>query len=279
MCNILEINATHKQTTQPKPMLKFFRKIRQTLLSENKFSKYFLYAIGEIVLVVIGILIALQINNWNEDRKERITEQKILKELLIDFEISKADLLNDLKHNKKYLKIAEQIKEHLHYKRQYTDSIDEMLMQASSITQFTPRTSGYENLKSVGLSIITNDSLRKEITNVFERNFEYARLEGRVYNKSQNSSEDLGPFYKKHFSVDFDKQRVIQYTDSSFVLKTNDIKIRNYQDLLNEVDLVTILQKTIFDRAGKISIYNLTVKKIDEVSDMIKKELEQFKHD
>ena len=49
-------------------MIKFFRKIRQKLLAENKFNKYLLYAIGEIVLVVIGILIALQINNWNEKR-------------------------------------------------------------------------------------------------------------------------------------------------------------------------------------------------------------------
>ena len=47
-------------------MIKFFRKIRQNLLMENKTSKYFKYAIGEILLVVIGILIALSINNWNE---------------------------------------------------------------------------------------------------------------------------------------------------------------------------------------------------------------------
>ena len=52
-------------------MIKIFRKIRQNLLMEKKTSKYFKYAIGEIVLVVIGILIALQINNWNEIRKER----------------------------------------------------------------------------------------------------------------------------------------------------------------------------------------------------------------
>ncbi|MCK0180213.1 DUF6090 family protein [Flavobacteriaceae bacterium S0862] len=51
-------------------MIKFFRKIRQKLLSENKFSKYLIYAIGEIVLVIIGILIALQINNNNTLRKE-----------------------------------------------------------------------------------------------------------------------------------------------------------------------------------------------------------------
>ena len=51
-------------------MLNFFRKIRRQLANENKFQKYFRYAIGEIVLVVLGILIALQINNWNEHRKK-----------------------------------------------------------------------------------------------------------------------------------------------------------------------------------------------------------------
>ena len=50
-------------------MIKFFRKIRQNILSEGKTGKYFKYAIGEIVLVVIGIVIALQLNNWNESRK------------------------------------------------------------------------------------------------------------------------------------------------------------------------------------------------------------------
>ena len=67
-------------------MIKFFRKIRQTLLTENKFSKYLLYAIGEIVLVVIGILIALQINNFNEQRKDSEKEQVILKQLKEDYE-------------------------------------------------------------------------------------------------------------------------------------------------------------------------------------------------
>ena len=53
-------------------MIKFFRHIRKSLLSEGKTTKYFKYAIGEIVLVVIGILIALSINNWNETRKAKI---------------------------------------------------------------------------------------------------------------------------------------------------------------------------------------------------------------
>ncbi|WCO00449.1 DUF6090 family protein [Psychroserpens ponticola] len=70
-------------------MIKFFRHIRKNLLIENKTSKYFKYAIGEIILVVIGILIALQINNWNESRKHAIAEQEFFKSV-------KDDLTQDL---------------------------------------------------------------------------------------------------------------------------------------------------------------------------------------
>ena len=66
-------------------MIKFFRNIRQALLQEGKTSKYLKYAIGEIVLVVIGILIALQINNWNEQRKDSIKENQIVKSLYNEF--------------------------------------------------------------------------------------------------------------------------------------------------------------------------------------------------
>jgi len=69
-------------------MIKFFRKIRQKMLTENKFSKYLLYAIGEIFLVVIGILIALSINNWNESRKNQelvsIYKTELINDLLLD---------------------------------------------------------------------------------------------------------------------------------------------------------------------------------------------------
>jgi hypothetical protein len=67
-------------------MLKIFRKIRQSLLTQNKFSKYLLYAIGEIVLVVIGILIALSINNWNSERINRKQEKEYLSRLVVDLE-------------------------------------------------------------------------------------------------------------------------------------------------------------------------------------------------
>ena len=67
-------------------MIKFFRKIRQNMIKENNVSKYLLYAIGEIVLVVIGILIAIQVNNWNENVKNRISEIDYLKRIQRDLE-------------------------------------------------------------------------------------------------------------------------------------------------------------------------------------------------
>ena len=88
-------------------MIKFFRKIRQKLVSENNLGKYLFYAIGEIVLVVIGILIALSINNWNESRKIRHQDIEFLKNL-------KAELLIDISaltdRKTEYQRINENIK-------------------------------------------------------------------------------------------------------------------------------------------------------------------------
>lgn len=70
-------------------MIKFFRKIRKRLLTENRFSKYLLYAIGEIGLVVIGILIALQINTWNEQRINTNEERRIFQDLSEELQFNK----------------------------------------------------------------------------------------------------------------------------------------------------------------------------------------------
>jgi len=86
-------------------MIKFFRKIRKNLLIENKAGKYFKYAIGEIILVVIGILIALTINNWNQNRiqnqKTKVIFNQIISELVLDIKIIQD--VNNVYLNKKSL--------------------------------------------------------------------------------------------------------------------------------------------------------------------------------
>ena len=68
-------------------MIKFFRNIRQNLLMKNQIGKYYKYAFGEIVLVVIGILIALSINNWNEARKNEIKQSILIKNIIEDLRL------------------------------------------------------------------------------------------------------------------------------------------------------------------------------------------------
>jgi len=80
-------------------MIKFFRKIRQKLLQQNKVGSYFQYAIGEIFLVVVGILIALSINNWNEARKHKITELAFVKSLVKDLNEDLIALESTIEYN------------------------------------------------------------------------------------------------------------------------------------------------------------------------------------
>ena len=82
-------------------MIKFFRKIRRQLLSQNRFSKYLLYAVGEIVLVVIGILIALQINNWNQSRLDHIEGRNYLLRIDEDLKKDTTFLTTEIKASKR----------------------------------------------------------------------------------------------------------------------------------------------------------------------------------
>jgi hypothetical protein len=94
-------------------MIKFFRKIRRNLLSEGRTGKYFKYAIGEILLVVIGILIALQINNWNENRKLNITTSEYIENLRLDIVQDTIGLNNLIQTGKDQVKIIENFKTYL----------------------------------------------------------------------------------------------------------------------------------------------------------------------
>lgn len=90
-------------------MIKFFRKSRQNLLSEGKTVKYFKYTIGEIVLVVIGILIALSINNWNEKQKKQNLKNEYLISLKNDYRNDTIQLNKTIDYNKKRFKVLNQI--------------------------------------------------------------------------------------------------------------------------------------------------------------------------
>ena len=90
-------------------MITFFRKIRQNMIKANSFSKYMLYALGEIILVVIGILIALQINNWNEKRKALVNENALYSRMILDLKIDENRINAHIDYYKKDLEILNAI--------------------------------------------------------------------------------------------------------------------------------------------------------------------------
>ena len=114
-------------------MIKFFRRIRQNLLMENKTGKYFKYAIGEIVLVMIGILLALQVNNWNENRLNNIAVKTYLNKLIQDFtdEQESLNLIID-RHSYKYFSMQYLLE------MEGTNLYDPIADRKSDIPQYKP---------------------------------------------------------------------------------------------------------------------------------------------
>ena len=136
---------------------------------ENKTGKYFKYAIGEIVLVVIGILIALSINNWNENKKERKLETKVLSELLTSLENNYNYMLSDSLYRATWNASSDIVISFLENDLEYSDTMNIHFQHARKPgTNLSLSYAGYEGLKNVGYDIITSDTLRKSVVNLFE---------------------------------------------------------------------------------------------------------------
>jgi len=154
-------------------MIKFFRKIRQRLLTENKFNKYLIYAVGEIVLVVIGILIALQINTWNEQRKHRV---KLGSNLIL----IKESLENDLKLIDTKLATLDIFENSgtylLNFLLDKSEAVDSTQLKKSFLTagfyiDFSLNSVPFEKLaKENYLELITNDSILMVLSNFYKKN-------------------------------------------------------------------------------------------------------------
>jgi hypothetical protein len=150
-------------------MIKFFRKIRQNSLTQGKTGQYFKYAIGEIVLVVIGILIALQINNWNQNRINDKYEQIYLLGLKEEFQISKLKLKELMAVNQQNYNGAKKILEFttLNNGSPNEISFSNLLYQTfSADIAFNPNNSFlYEMINSGNLKNLSNTALRTQLTN------------------------------------------------------------------------------------------------------------------
>jgi hypothetical protein len=166
-------------------------------MSENKIGKYFKYAIGETILVVIGILIALQINNWNEIRKTRITELNFLENIKADLKLNLVSLDEFINTRKEAVKSSHII---LAYFNQ-PENIDLNAFNLHSLTvmvwfPFQQNDNTYQELLNSGqLSIISNKKIKDHMQNM-QSNFKTIAF---VENEMQQDFESY--LYYPFFSI------------------------------------------------------------------------------
>ena len=183
-------------------MIGFFRRIRKKLADDNKPAKYFRYAIGEILLVVIGILIALQINNWNENKKERILEDNLVKKISLNLEddINQYNkiLLTEKNSRVKIDSFLLIIRNPFKYE---TSDLDKFYKSLWYFERFTPNKSALTNLISSGkMNIVKNEDLLEDVLTYYKTIDEQtSSVDAALASYSRNQ---IGPYIMKFDFMD-----------------------------------------------------------------------------
>ena len=250
-------------------MIKFFRKIRYTLMQTGKSSKYFQYAIGEIILVVIGILIALQINNWNELRKSNLQEQSALENIHRDFIKNKEALKAGMASSQLIMDNGTKILNHTGHKQkpESEDEFNKWLNNVFNSDPFYPQNGFLDDLLSSGkLGIFKNVELRnllsswKPKVDVLEERF-----------KSLNINEDLVNAYilenGSWLNADkvLDESRNVTFPQSGF-----EVDNRN---LLQSLFFENLIENLVISADNYYSMEKETLILLDKIINMLESEM------
>jgi len=236
-------------------MIKFFRNIRQNLLNEGKTSKYFKYAIGEIILVVIGILIALQINNWNEQRKKNELGRDYLLQLKKDLS------LDAILYEEQIYNLTEQLKPldsaivSLEKADANINTLQNILIQGKLVfviydnydinnnTFLALQNSGNMNLikKSVYNEVIDLNRAQKRYVRVLRDNS--SALEERLFINFEGLPHGGNAYLKEQFFIKFDWDKKSVNIINYFYLNKqfNEVHIEITKDILNKTNALNEL--------------------------------------
>lgn len=203
-------------------------------MNENRFSKYLLYAIGEIVLVVIGILIALQINNWNENRKDARMEIEVLQEISENLGEDIVSLKNDRSLNQITIKNIRIIENSLKNNATLSDSLLRKFGLVTFSATYTLKWSGYKNLSNVGFHILSKDTIRESITNLYETHYSFIKEREAATKKS--TYEYVIPRYLEYF----ENLKMVENDERGITSKRYTPK--NFNALKDDTDFLRLLQ-------------------------------------
>lgn len=236
-------------------------------MEKNKTAKYLKYAIGEIVLIVLGILFALYLNNLNGKNQLKKDEIKVLNEINYNLSSSINSFERTINTETDYLNQNKKILDYINNNNPYSSELDHAFGVYFWTLSSNPVTAGYEYLKSKGIELITNDSLRNKISFMFENEFAIIKNENELWanNLQQNITY---PYHVNHFIKYFPKD-----TDS---LGIEYAKPVDYNLLIADKTFESINTEIISNRRWNIKSLEDLVIRINTLIDQINAELERL---
>lgn len=239
-------------------MPRIFNTIRQRLLKENRLTRYLVYAIGEIVLVVIGIFLALQLNNWNAERKEHSKELGLLAEMRSNLQADLKDCRYNIRTNQRLLRGSEAVLKHLEERTPFHDSLRIHYGNLFGSTVLTANTSAFDNLRSIGFDLIRNDSLRRGMTSLYSERYTYLDKLEQGFD-SHLQMVDIGPHV--YAKVVMDTEWKSGYPiDPVLLMEDNAFK--------------GVVRMNVFTRGYMVQVYQGIEKRILALMEQIEVELE-----
>ena len=238
-------------------MIKFFSKIRQRLLSENKFSKYLIYAIGEILLVVVGILIALQINNWNDERKDRAREINILTEIKRNLGVNVKQFSLAIEQQESIIQNIDIIMGQIKSNIPYHDSLGGKYTSISWTEEFNISSSALETLKTMGFDLISSDTLRESIIHLF--NIRYIQISDVIQKVSLADYTKLNSVYLRHIEYDKEGRGIVN----------------DFEKLKKDTEFINMLSGRRLWKVDIINTYKELIEESLQLSKLIDEELKR----
>ena len=274
-------------------MAKLFRKVRQKLLTENKIRNYLIYAIGEIVLVVIGILIALQINAANQKHQRSKLETVLLKQVKFELLETYEDIWRDAGFLALGQRSHRRINQHFLAEKPYVDSLCFDFYWVNRDEYIYPSNAAYSRIKREGLDIIKNDSVRIWLQSLYEGLFPRLSKGGAA---SPDISQTFNNYYLNAFKPNDDLELEFYYelpsdtvgsriySDVDFGFPREDRRYgdeltigyvpMNYEALKKDPKFQMLLVQTKAYRDSKILQYSNVRSVIKRVIELIDEELD-----
>jgi hypothetical protein len=237
-------------------MLKFFRKLRRNIIGKGRIGNYLAYALGEILLVMVGILLAVEINNINKAKQLRQVEIEILQEMVADLDADARDWKYNLGVHRQAEKSSNLIRKVLLDDLPFHDSLKTHFTNTYGFTAVVHKKAAYKSLQSQGVSIVSNDSLRHFITYYYEGRVPYQeKIERGTLSTAVLDSRDAMKRFKNFSYI-------------------GELEPIDFEALKEDKEYISWLSFNAFNRGFEAGRFEKLLEDNRELVDLIEKELE-----